>query len=190
MRIMKGNFLLVKDTEEIIRVKEIYENGVLSHRDIRYSENDITGIKINSNWLLKLKFTRWNAKVEDYSLGNFVIHGRKRGYVTKSSDGAMKDIHMLQNRYMFTRDGTFMDYNEIKYDSKMECRSPRIKDLPEEIRLLVIIEQMEQLNEPNMELRLTDTKNMGNFDWYGSIKGPKFWDEIDSGYEINNTNYQ
>ena len=59
-----------------------------------------------------------------------------------------------------------------------------IKDLPIEIQEIVFERQKEQGNKPNNELKLTNGKNLGNFDWNETIEGGDFWSGIENEYYL------
>lgn len=56
----------------------------------------------------------------------------------------------------------------------------KIKDLPQPIKELALKRQVEQGNEPNEELNLSDLKYKGNFDWDETHEGFNFWAKIDN----------
>lgn len=51
----------------------------------------------------------------------------------------------------------------------------RIKDLPEGVQILALMEQEKQGNKPNRELLISSGVFFGNFEWSRSIQGSGFW---------------
>lgn len=60
--------------------------------------------------------------------------------------------------------------------------SPFIRELPGGLQLLAQMNQVEQGNQPNVNKKLTDGDDDGNFQWISSNEGVKFWVEVDVEY--------
>lgn len=103
--LMIGNYVQLKSNKELIVICGIDLNGVTSHLGTKFKFDEIEGIPLNENWLLKFKFSTWEGKYNSktYTKGSYVLHLRKRGYVTKKSEGVVSFIHELQNRFYVTR---------------------------------------------------------------------------------------
>lgn len=56
--------------------------------------------------------------------------------------------------------------------------SPYIKDLPEGIKLLALMNQIEQGNKPNENLKLIECELAGNFIWFTSSEGFDYWENV------------
>lgn len=54
----------------------------------------------------------------------------------------------------------------------------KIKDLPEEIRIRALKNQVAQGNKENPELELNDEPHDGNFDWESTPEGWLYWNWI------------
>jgi hypothetical protein len=57
--------------------------------------------------------------------------------------------------------------------------NPLIKDLPIELQVLAVKNQIKQGHTPNIDVELCETRN--NFKWVDSNEGNDFWDSIDDG---------
>ena len=62
--------------------------------------------------------------------------------------------------------------------------SPYIRDLPEGLKLLALMNQRESGNKPNENLKLIEFDSAGNFIWVSSREGFSFWADIDSTYGL------
>jgi len=62
----------------------------------------------------------------------------------------------------------------------------KIKELPLELQKLVIDNQIEQGNKPNLEFELLEDMEDGNFRWKDSNEGGKFWEKVylGKGYKL------
>lgn len=60
--------------------------------------NYVKPIKLTTEWVNNLGFKNWGDKYT-WSIGSFIIHKRKRGWVLRKSTPIIKHVHQLQNLY-------------------------------------------------------------------------------------------
>lgn len=62
--------------------------------------------------------------------------------------------------------------------------SPLIKNLPEGIKLLALMNQVEKGNKPNENLKLIECELGGNFLWQTSNEGFDYWQKVYYAYRL------
>ena len=67
------------------------------------------GIELTEEWLVKFGFKKFK-NYNDWSIGGFIIHGRKRGFVFRKSVPVVKYVHQLQNLH-FALTGKELEIN-------------------------------------------------------------------------------